>query len=208
MKKQAVLGDRAWTWDQPEHDLSWTLHQTFLWNLISTLLKETSPVPDPVGHWWPVSHSWGSRGQRCPGAAGGTPHPMDTFQSHWSALPVLDFQQLPTEKRHCPSHTTPTFVWFYQRWSEVERPWHRAGHGQVKNPSTDIIPVWSLCMSCAVAAQLKKHLVLTHRRVRKEQRGKQAKSFPALSIRQGPGLVEGNFWTNYLLSMKQHLFLL
>lgn len=83
-----------------------------------------------------------------------------------------------------------------------------APHGQVKNPSTDIIPAWSLCMSCAVAAQLKKHLVLTHRRVRKEQRGKQAKSFPALSIRQGPGLVEGNFWTNYLLSMKQHLFLL
>lgn len=84
-----------------------------------------------------------------------------------------------------------------QRWRDPG-----TGLGTPWTSQKPIIPAWSLCMSCAVAAQLKKHLVLTHRRVRKEQRGKQAKSFPALSIRQGPGLVEGNFWTNYLLSMK------
>lgn len=110
----------------------------------------------------------------------------------------------------CPTRHQPLFDFTGEEMVKgggtLAQGW--APHGKVKSPSTHIISVWSLCMSHASPAQLKKYLDLTHRRVRKEQRGKQAKSFPALSIRKGSEFVEGNFWTSYLLSMKQQLFLL
>lgn len=123
MKKQAVLGDRAWTWDQPEHDLSQTLHQAFLWNLISALLKETSPVPAPAGHWWSVSHSWGSRGQGCPGAAGGTP--VTPSRAPEQPCQCWTLSSCPQRRdSSVPNNTKLCLILLQRRWSEVQRPWH------------------------------------------------------------------------------------
>lgn len=101
----------------------------------------------------------------------------------------------PSPPRHKP------FLVFYGRL-EVQSLWHRVGHPMYAISTH----VYALIQYDASAhhvlrqlsnGQVKKYYFSTQRRVGKDQTSKQAKSLPALSIRQRSGS-EGNFWINDL----------